>query len=167
MTRILVSFLVIVSFLLFYSPIFVNAQTNNASSSAQIIQVDHVANLRDRIIERITLFFKFDANSSEEYQSELTEKRLAELKFVISNNNWDPVEEMSSRYSTYLGRLTKFVLDHKMINKKDELLKKYKIEEQVLEQLVKNTEYNSAYWLLLQHDINANKIYQQQLQDLK
>lgn len=142
-------------------------QENNSSASAQVIQVDHVANLRDRVLERIILFFKFNPNSSEEYQSQLAEKRLAELKYVVDSDNWDPIEETSSRYSSYLGRLTKFVLDHRMLNKKDDLLKMYKRHEQVLDQLVKNFEYESGFWLLLQHDINANKIYQQQIQDLK
>lgn len=166
MFRIFIAIFVIIGALLLPSGVAF-AQVNNSSASAQVMQVEQVANLRDRILERITLFFKFNPSSNEEYQSQLVEKRLAEVKYVVDSNNWDPIEETSSRYSSYLGRLTKFVIDHKMTNKKDDLLKMYKRHEQVLEQLVKNFEYNSGFWLLLQHDINANKIYQQQIQDLK
>lgn len=165
MVRIFVaSFLIIGA--LFLSPSFAFAQANNASTSAFVTEVDRVANLRDRILERIILFFKFNPESSIEYQSQLVEKRLAEVKYVVDSGDWDPIEDVSSRYSSYLGRLTKFVLDHKMVSKKDDLIKMYSNHEAILEEILKNFESNSGFWLLIQHDINANKLYQQQIRDL-
>ena len=92
---------------------------------------------------------------------------MAELQYVVSSDNWDPIEETSSRYSTYLGRLTQYAVSHRMVSKKDELLKMYSLHEQILEDLLKNFEYNSGFWLLISHDINANRIYQNQIKELK
>ncbi|MDO8619156.1 MAG: DUF5667 domain-containing protein [Candidatus Daviesbacteria bacterium] len=166
MIKTLTAFLIaVVLFFPSVNPAF--AQMNTSSTSAQVMRVDHVANLRDRILERITLFFKFSSDSSEQYQQELVEKRLAELKYIVDNNKGDQIEDMTSRYSTYLGRMTEYVISHKMINKKDELIQLYNRHIQVLEDLIKNFEVNSGLWMLMEHDINANKIYQQQMKDFK
>lgn len=139
---------------------------NKRDIGIKIKRVDHIANIRERIQERINLFFKFSPQDKAYYQKELAEKRLAELSFVIENKKGDFIEETSSRYSTYLGRLTETVTDKKLSNMKGELLKMLENHKLILDELIKPFESNSGFWLLLQHNINVLQIYADQIKNL-
>lgn len=142
------------------------AQVNNSSASGQIIEVNGVANLRDRLWERITLFFKFSNNDKADYEQYLAEKRFAELKYVFDNGKGDMIEETSSRYSSYLGRLTDLIIRNKMVDKKEGVLEMLASHLPVLEELLSKQEYESGFWLLLQHDINYLKLYTDQIKNV-
>lgn len=143
------------------------AEDQGSVSASLTIKVDRVANLQDRLFERITSFFKFSNQDKYSYQKTLTEKRLAELKYITDNNQGDQLEELSSRYSTYLGQLTELVLKNQMKDKKQELLDMYSNHLQVLEELAKSYDSNTGLGMLMQHDINYVKIYSGQINDLK
>ena len=129
------------------------------------VQVDHVANVIEKFNEKVTLFFKFSKEDKYNYQKFLLEKRLAELTYIIGNENWDPIEETSSRYATYLGNFNKFVLSNDLKDKKEEVLSIYQRHGGILEELQMNFEYDSGWWLLLQHDINSTRIFTNQIND--
>lgn len=129
------------------------------------VEVDHVANIFEKLGEKITLFFKFSKDGKFNHQKFLLEKRLAELKYVVDSKEWDPVEETSSRYATYLGNFTYFVIKNNLKDKKDEVLSTYQRHSQVVEGLQKNFEFNSGWWMLLEHDINSTKIFSTQIND--
>lgn len=160
----LVSLVLIVFLLLFQTPVF--AEDFVSTHSANIKKVDHIANIRERIQERINLFFKFSPQTKVDYQKELTEKRFAELVYVIENKKGDFIEEISSRYSTYLGRLTETVTKNKLSKDKDDLLKMLDTHKLILEDLIQYFESNSGFWLLLMHDFNSINIYSEQIQKL-
>lgn len=128
------------------------------------VSADHVANVFEKLKEKVTMFFKFSQEEKFEYLAYLSEKRLGELKYVIDSKQGNLIEETSSRYSTYLGNLTEYAISHKMTNKKEELKNLYDQHQKILEQL--NTfEYESGFWLLLMHNLNITKIYATQVVD--
>ncbi|MFC1625827.1 DUF5667 domain-containing protein [Patescibacteria group bacterium] len=156
----------IIAILLLSSKSFTVAKLNDSSVSGQIMEVNKVTNLRDRLWERITLFFKFSNSDKLDYQQYLAQKRFAELKYVIDNGQVDLIEDTSSRYSTYLGRLTNLIVKNKMVDNKEETLKMLESHLPILEDLSSHQEYNSGFWLLLQHDINYLKLYVDQIKNV-
>lgn len=159
-----ISIIVLVLFISQLSVTFAQAKDSTASSG--IIQVERVANSRDRIWERVTLFFKFSTNDKADYEKYLVEKRFAELKYAFDNGLGDYIEESSSRYSSYLGRLTELVVKNKMVDKKEEILKMFSIQMPLLEELLASQEYESGFWLLLQHNINYLRLYRDQINSI-
>ncbi len=129
-----------------------------AESPGTNIHVDHIAGGLEKVQEKITLFFKFNSTDKAKYEEFLANKRLAELKYIIDNNLIDYVEEVGSRYETYIGSLTNFVVDKKVISEKDNLFKMYSDHQKILEEISKKFEHDSGWWLVIQHDININKI---------
>lgn len=118
----------------------------------------HIANVFEKLGEKVTLFFKFTKDSKFSYQKFLLEKRLAELKYVVDSKEWQPVEETSSRYATYLSKFNDFVQKNNLAaSKKDEITQLYLRHGKILEKLQQNFEYDGGWWLLLQHDINLLK----------
>lgn len=169
MSKIRVIFFVVIIFLLITGPV-INASEENTSTisaSAQIQKVNHIANIRERLSERITLFFKFSPVEKINYQKLLAEKRLAELQYVIEEKKGDLIEETSSRYSTYLGRLTQQLVSSRLIGRKDEILKIFNLHSQVIEELTAKIDRDSGFWLLLQHNANSIKLYSDQINNLK
>jgi len=134
------------------------AQENPSTS----FQVDHVARGFEKIKERVTLFFKFSKDSKLDYLAYLSEKRLAELEYGV-NNDVNLIEETASRYTTYQGKLSEFVISNKMSDKKDPLSKMYSNHIAVLEKLQSKFEYDSGWWLSIQHGINVNKEFKEKL----
>lgn len=167
MSKIRVIFFVLIAFLLISNPVINASEENTSTISAQIEKVDHIANIRERLFERITLFFKFSPAEKVNYQKILAEKRLAELQYVIDSKKGDLIEETSSRYSTYLGRLTQQLTSSKLVSKKDEILKMLDLHSQVIEELTAKIDRDSGFWLLLQHNTNTIKLLSDQIKNLK
>lgn len=142
---------------------------DSTPSSTSAINFEGVSpsNVVSRLSERISLFFKFSSKDKVNYQKKLTEKRLAELKYAVDNEKGDLVEELASRYSTYVGRLTDMVVENKMTDKKQELIDMYDQHYNVVVELDKKFEANSGLWLMMEHDKNYLKIYSEQLKNLK
>ncbi len=144
---------------------FVSGSVVLADNPSLETEVNHVANVVEKLKEKVTLIFKFSKEDKFNYQKFLLEKRLAELKYIIDGKEWTPVEETSSRYATYLGKFTGFVAKGNLKDKKEEILSMYERHSKVLEELQKNFEFESGWWLLLQHDINSTKIFSTQVKD--
>lgn len=157
---------IIVLLVSLFSPSVSIALDQGTTQSAKILEVTRTADLRDRLWEKINLFFKFSQKDKIDYQQQLTEKRLAELKYVIDSDKGDMIEETSSRYSSYLGNLSESVVKDKMTNKKQELLTMLESHAKVLDSLINQMEVESGFWLLLKHDINYVKIYSDQIKSL-
>lgn len=159
--------LIAFSFLLFFCLVFSSRNVAFAQASQEEVrlelEVDHVANVIEKFKEKVTLFFKFSKEDKFNYQKFLLEKRLAELKYIVDSKEWNPVEETSSRYATYLGKFTGFIVESNLKGKKEEILSMYGRHKLVLEELQKNFEFESGWWLLLQHDINSTEIFSSQL----
>ncbi len=141
------------------------AATESSSQSATIENV-HLSNIVDRLVERITMLFKFSTTDKINYQMQLTEKRLGELDYAVVNDRGDLIEELSSRYSTYVGNLTEMIVKNKALDKKQSVLDMYNRHSKIVDELDKKFEANSGLWLLMEHDKNYLKIYSDQLKDL-
>lgn len=126
-------------------------------------KVNHVANVIEKFKEKISLFFNFSNDGKLKYKEFLLEKRLAELKYVVDSKEWDPVEETSSRYATYLGKFNETLAKSNLKDQKEEILNMFNRHEKVVEALQRNFEYDSGWWLLLQHDRNLLKMFSAQL----
>ena len=72
---------------------FAQEELSQATVSALVKKTDHIANIKERIQERINLFFRFSNEAKADYQIELAEKRLAEVFYVVENKKGDFVEE--------------------------------------------------------------------------
>lgn len=138
----------------------------DASRSAAIIKTDHVAGFFEKLGERINSFFKFSGSVKADYYTHLTKKRFGELKYVIDSGQGEKIEEVSSRYSTYAGVLTQHVVSKKIADKKDEILKMFNTQSEILKEYAEKFPYESGFWILIQHDINALNIYSEQLKVL-
>lgn len=163
MKKILLVFFISVFFL---NTITVNAQGKIKQSSESAVKVDRISNIRDRLFEKISLFFKFSQEQKLDYLIYLQEKRLADLKYAIDNDNGDLIEELSSRYSTYLGKMVNFMSEKKLSYKKEEVLKMMENHKVILDTLQKNFKFESGFWLLLQHDINTIKIFSDKVKQI-
>lgn len=135
-----------------------NTQFEASSSYNPTQQADHITNNFEKLKEKITLFFKFDKKQKSTYQRELVEKRLAELDYVIKNKQWDYIEDVTSRYSTYLGNYINFVEKNKITNDKEQLLNILNGHKNFIEKIQTKFEYGSGWWIYIEHDINVIKM---------
>lgn len=133
------------------------------SSDSATLKVDHIANVFDRLKERITLLFKFSSGEKANYMQELTDKRLGELVYIMTTSEGDFIEELSSRYATHVNRLTSLIIDKNLDKNKQSLLKMYYTHLSILNNIQQNFEFESGWWILLQHDINTIKMSQDKL----
>lgn len=160
-------FLLIIFVMLFLGLQPIEAQvSSNYQSSESALKVERISNIRDRLFEKISLFFKFSKENKLDYMIYLQEKRLADLKYAVDNDEGDLIEELSSRYSTYLGNMTNFISERKIKYKKEEILKMMENHSKIIENLQKNFEFESGLWILLQHDINTLKIFSDKLKQV-
>ncbi len=145
------------SFLL--APQLVTADEWAGSASDALLKVEEVVNPIERLKEKITLFFKFSDKDKLSYQKYLVEKRLGELDLVIRRGEGDAVEEQSSRYATYVGRLGDLIASQKNVADKEQIKQMYREHLKILDTLQRNFEFGSGWWRLLENDINTVKIF--------
>lgn len=155
---ILILLIAILFFGLIANSTIAEAQSESTSSYTFNKQVDHITNNFEKLKEKITLFFKFDKKQKSAYQRELVEKRLAELDYVIKNKQWDYIEDVTSRYSTYLGNYINFVEKNKITGDKEQILNLLNGHKNFIEKMQTRFEFNSGWWILIEHDINVVKM---------
>lgn len=120
-------------------------------------EVNHIANIQEKVKEKLTYFFKFNKTAKVEYQEYLTEKRLAELSWTIKSNHIDGVEPTASRYTTYLEKLITLVNTYGLTGEVKKLKETSLRHIDILTDLQSNFKYDSGWWLAIQHTININK----------
>jgi len=143
------------------------ADVNSESTPSVKVKVEKMSNIIDRFKEKITLFFKFNSDEKLDYQQQLVEQRLGELDYVIRTGQGDFIEEVSSRYAAYVGRLSESLLSSNNNVKKEQVLEMFKTHPKILAKMRDNFPANSGFWLLLQHDINTVQIYSDKIQNSK
>ena len=159
-------YLIFFTFLILANVVLVNAQAKSPQASESAMKIDRISNIRDRLFEKIALFFKFSKEDKLNYYIYLQEKRLADLNFAIDQDHGDLIEELSSRYSTYIGNMVNFAVENKISNKKDGITKMMEIHKKIIGDQQKKFPFESGFWLLLQHDINTLKIFSDKLQQI-
>lgn len=137
------------------------------STPAVKIKTEQISNVIDRLKEKISLFFKFNNADKLTYQQQLAELRLGELDYVIRTGQGDFIEEVSTRYAAYIGRLSESLLPSKNTSQKEQALEMFKNHSPILATMRDNFPANSGFWLLLQHDINTVQIYSDKIEKSK
>lgn len=118
-----------------------------------------------RFKEKVFLFFKFDSNSKLDYYEVLLDKRLAELVYIVVNNDIAHIETTSSRYESTAGQLTQILLDNKSDENFLKVKQKFTDHLLVLVKIQDNFLSSTAQWRFVENDINSLKIYSQQIDD--
>lgn len=162
-------FIIIIS-ILFLSYSLSSAKANldlnfDSATLSGIEKVNNISNIRDRLFERINVFLKFSSTEKAQYQKVLSEKRLAELVYVVNNEDWNFIEDVSSRYASYQGRLTDTIISNKLIDQKDDLLGMLNEHQKVLNLLLSKMDSDKSFWMLVKHDFNTNEILMKNVQD--
>jgi len=137
------SFAVFFSLILFiaFSPISVFASSDNKRASDL-----------DKVFEKIGLFMR-----------SLIDKRLFEMGSVAENSELGVFEETSSRYATYVGRYTEYIVTKKLSGQKESTNQMFNKHKEILTPFLYKYDYNSAWWLLLQQDIDTINIFQKKI----
>lgn len=132
-------------------------------SSSLNFTVDHIATTPEKILEKVNLFFRFSKEAKVDYYDYLLEKRLAELSYAVKSNNNDLIEPTASRYSTYIGVMTQYMISSNVASKKDQIISTYARHEKILLELQSKFEHDSGWWLAIQNDINSTKDFSTKL----
>ena len=119
----------------------------------------------ERLMENIVGFTKFTKQSKVDYYKELTLKRIAELKYVVDNKLLSEVERSSQRVSFEVGTLSDYISANKseLLKQSSEITNFLTGFQDLFANLRDKYPANSAYWLLIQHDINSININLQKL----
>lgn len=146
----------VVTFLIF---IFLFLLAPAPAVKAQDLKVDHVAGFFEKFVEKTNLFFNFSPQSKAGYLRYLTEKRLAELQYVVENGKNDLIEPTASRYSTYTNLLVEMIAKNKLVSERDATVEMSKRHVAVVTNLESKFKHDSGWWLALQWNVdNLNSI---------
>lgn len=116
-----------------------------------------------RVFEKTKLLFQFSPEGKAEYWRKLVEVRLDNLKSAVDQNNLGLIEETSSRYSTYVGRYSEYVLGNRIRGQKEAAIEMFNKHAEILSSIQTKYIYDSAWWLLIQHDINTLGIFKEKI----
>lgn len=121
---------------------------------------------RKRFGEKLMLFFlSFSAERKERYYSELTNRRLAELKFVIDNGDMYNFEKVTTRYSSTVGMWVDFIINKRFTDRKEPAVAVLTGHIPQVEQLMAKYDPTTAEWRFVKHDVDYLKIYISKLQE--
>lgn len=135
-------------------------------ASAQEYMVDHIASPREKIVEKIGFWLKFSKEDKVRYYQKLLDKRLGEIAFGAATNV-DLIEPTASRYATYVGNLINYIEANQINTQKDGLVKQFDLHSKAVKEIQSKYEYESGWWLALQHDINMLATAKEKVEGLK
>lgn len=146
-------------------------QNTESTSSAVLIEVKYQdINPKDgykysfkRLQEKIILLFSFSESAKINTYTDLLNRRLAELKYVVDNKDISNIQTVTQRYAQTAGEITNFTIQDSPAQK--ELTKKL-LEAHLLVIMQQQKSFNdtTAEWRFLKHDEDYLKIYISQLQ---
>lgn len=116
-----------------------------------------------RLWEKIAENFQLGTEAKFKYSNPLIDKRMSELGYVVKNRRLDEVQRSSQRLAYQVGTLTDFLIKQGNKQMKDQLKIKINTFYPALSELRDNFPANSSFWMLVQHDINSFKEYQEKL----
>lgn len=105
----------------------------------------------------------FSQESKKSFYESLLKTRLAELNFVVEKKFLSEVQQSSERFAFQAGILTEELVRQKKAEGKEKIIKEFEKYSKFLENLRDKYPANSAYWMLIQHDINTLKILTERL----
>lgn len=120
-----------------------------------------------KIFEKAGLFLKFNPVSKSIYWRKLVDKRLAEMKLVVEQDRLDIFEQTSSRYSTYLGRYSNYIVSKNLTSQKKIAEQMFNKHTEILKPLRDKYEYDSGWWLMLQQNIDTIDILKKIVEEVE
>lgn len=139
------------------SPAFVLAQS--------IPTVTHLPSIADKLFEKVSLLFRFSPSAKYSYYTQLLDKRLGEIAYVVSRNDLDNVEQTTSRYQTYVAVFTDFTTANLLASSHStQLVQLFDAHTKKLAELQTHYPSNTSFSMLIQHDLNSIKIALDKLQ---
>ena len=138
----------------------------SADESEPTLKVDHIATTGQKIKEKLSLLFKFKKQAKADYYLYLSEKRLAELVYAVESNQLDLVEPTASRYTTYVGIMTDFILARNVFSHKEKTVLTLARHEEILRILQSKFEFESGWWIAITHGVNSAKLFREKLTSL-
>lgn len=157
---------VLLLFLFLLVPLLAKSQVIAKEEIDLKVTVNHVAAGFEKFQEKIILLFKFSKGSKTEYLQFLSEKRLAELVYSLESNQIDLLEPTASRYTTYIGNLTNYMVANKVSSKKQDVTSMFERHIKVVKKLHEKVPQDSGWWIALQHDINAAADFKEKINRL-
>lgn len=158
--------IIIIFFLIFaavFQPSILNAVENNIITKNEAVNPGSFYYSFKRLWEKITEKFQFSIQSKINFHEFLLKKRFIELNYVIENKLLSEVQTSSERFAYEAGILTEELTRENRANGKEALIKEFEQYSKFLPNLRDKYPANSAYWMLVQHDINTLKILSDKL----
>lgn len=116
-----------------------------------------VKRFKEKIL--LQLYFIFPERKLH-YYSELTEHRLAELKFTIEEKDMANFENTTTRYSSSVGEYVNFVLKNDNLKENKKEMENLLLSHfPVLEKLRDSYDPQTAEWRFVEDDINFVKLH--------
>ncbi len=119
--------------------------------------------------EKVFMKLELTMPGRAKYMISLLDQRLLELQKIVEKKKIGYVLETASRYSTWAGRTTDFILENDLTEQKDLLLVQLTKHREVLEQIYdkypKNTD--DREYKYIEDDINYLELYMQKLQNVQ
>lgn len=112
-----------------------------------------------RFKEKFFLAVNFSKNKKADYLLNLTDVRLAELKYTIENKDMANFETSTQRYFTTIGQYVEHLTSKKVVYDKKIISEKLDKHTPILEKLRDSFPSDTAEWRFVQDDINYLKNY--------
>lgn len=141
----------------------VEDQLNKEVVKAKGIYPDSFFYLVKRIWEKLVSFILIFPEAEIRYEIYLLDERFSELDYVANNKIYPKMEESSKRFAFQAGILTEELIRQNNPQEKKNFVIKFNRNLELLLKLRDIFPANSAYWLLLQDDINTLQILINQL----
>lgn len=129
-------------------------------------QITRKATFINKIFEKTGLLIHLNKSSKAKYWRKLVDKRLAEFKLVVENDDRGAFEEASSRYSSYVANYSDYLLNANLVNEKSITKQQFDKHQEILNTFKNKYEYNSAWWILVMHPINTLEIFKLKIEKL-
>jgi len=107
-----------------------------------------------RAKEKFKLFYlSLTPQRKANFYTELVDRRFSELLFIFESKDDYNMEKASNRYFTSIGQAVEF-MESRDWSIKSDLKNRLSKQEPILENMISQTEYNSANWLFLSQDLD-------------
>lgn len=113
-----------------------------------------------RLGEKLRVFSFLTNNKKRAlYLATLTDKRLAELAYIVDKKDLANIETSSQRYEASVGNATELLVSKKLTNETPEFIEKLKKQQAVLDVLSTKFDYKTAEYRFVMNDVNSVKLY--------
>lgn len=129
-------------------------------------QITRKTTFLNKIFEKTGFLIQLNKSSKAKYWRKLVDKRLAEFKLVVENDDRGAFEEASSRYSSYASNYSNYILNSNLVNERNITKQQFDKHQEILNTFKNKYEYNSAWWILIMHPINTLETFKLKIEKL-